>query len=582
MPVVHKGSGSPVRRVPAVSAPFAAAVCAGIAYLVFAVAAVVLSDAAPEHRHGLPVVFAVLAALALTVPVAIAGFIDRLRHEKVFAQANEQRFRAVMDGAAIGMGLLDVSGRWIAAHRSLAGLLGIAETDLYRGHLRDIIHTEDRSAFEEAMGELAGGTADIVRAERRLLRADGTVVWALVATSAVRDKETGRALYFINQIEDITARKQAEAALAESESRWNFALEGAGHGVWDVNVGTGVAYHSPKWKAMLGYAEDEAGIDSVPFWLNLIHPDDRDRVLAIEDGFDAGRTDVFECEFRVRHRDGHYLWVYDQGRVVARDAEGRALRKIGTFTDITERRRQADAIVASENRWNFALESARQGVWDYDVATRTSYYSPMWKALLGYRDDEIGIDESGYWLTLVHPDDLPAVMEANERHLRGDTPYFECTFRMAHKDGRWIWILDRGKVIERDSAGNPVRMIGTHTDITPQKEAEQEIRRLSHRLQLAAAAGRIGLWEYEVDARRLWWDDGMYRLFGVPYRPGDPEAAYRSAVEPAAQKRIDDAVRSSIATGRPALADFGMTLPSGETRHIRMMADVVACAKAGQ
>ena len=214
-------------------------------------------------------------------------------------------------------------------------------------------------------------------------------------------------------------------------------------------------------------------------------------------------------------------------------------------------------------------------MWDFDVKTRTSYYSPMWKALLGYADDEIGVDDSGFWMTLIHSDDLPNVLEAHRRHLRGESSLFECAFRMAHKDGHWVWILDRGRVIERDADGAPVRMIGTHTDISRQKEAEQEIRRLSHRLQLAAAAGRIGLWEFDIDARRLWWDEGMFRLFGVPYRAEGAEEAYRRAVDPEAQSRVDGTVRRAIETGKPATAEFSLALPSGEERRIRMVADIV-------
>ena len=553
--------------------PFATA-CVSTAGFVVATLAGLVGVEAPNDPW-LPTFFNFFASISLVIPFGISLLIEQLKREKAAAEASEERFRTVMDGAAIGMGLVDTNGNWIAANRSLIAMLGVSEAELRTLGILDFTHPEDRMASAETALRLIRGEAGTLRAERRLTRKDGATVWALIATSVVRDKATGAALYLIVQLEDITLRKQAEAALAESESRWNFALESAGQGVWDVNLATGKSFHSAKWKAMLGYADDEIDDDDTLLWLDLVHPEDRDRVVALEKSFSDGQTEIFECEFRVRHKDGHYLWVLDRGRIVARDPAGRPLRKIGTYTDITEMRRQADAIRAAENRWSFALDSAGQGVWDFNVRTRTSYYSPMWKALLGYADDEIGIDDSGYWLTLVHPDDLPAVAEANRRHLCGESDRFECEFRMAHKDGHWVWILDRGRVIERDADGAPVRMIGTHTDISRQKEAEQEIRRLSHRLQLAAAAGQIGLWEVDVDARRMWWDEGMFRLFGVPFRAEGAEEAYRRAVDPQAQERIDDAVRRTIETGRPAAAEFSLTLPSGEERHMRMMADIV-------
>ncbi|WP_315924914.1 diguanylate cyclase domain-containing protein [Mesorhizobium sp. SP-1A] len=132
------------------------------------------------------------------------------------------------------------------------------------------------------------------------------------------------------------------------------------------------------------------------------------------------------------------------------------------------RRRIADA----ETRWNFALTSTGQGIWDLDVRKGRISYSDGWAKLLGYEPDELDGDPD-HWLTLIHPDDRQAVETADRAHQDGRTPYFEAEFRIRRKDGRWIWILDRGKIIERDGDGNVARAIGSFTDITARKEAEQ-------------------------------------------------------------------------------------------------------------
>jgi PAS domain S-box-containing protein len=120
-----------------------------------------------------------------------------------------------------------------------------------------------------------------------------------------------------------------------------------------------------------------------------------------------------------------------------------------------------------ESRSSFALESAGLGVWDADLVSGRCYYSDVWKRMLGYTENEIGT-EGDAWLKLVHPDDQKRAIASGKAHQEGLVPIIETQFRMRHKDGRWIWVLDRGKVVARDAAGKPTRMIGVQTEITKQ------------------------------------------------------------------------------------------------------------------
>ena len=134
-------------------------------------------------------------------------------------------------------------------------------------------------------------------------------------------------------------------------------------------------------------------------------------------------------------------------------------------------RRNAGILRASEERWKFALEGAGDGVWDTNLVTGTSLYSRRWKEILGYGESEIG--SSGVeWSSRIHPEDLPRVLRENQACIDGKVDSFMSEFRMRAKDGRWIWILDRGKVVERSADGKALRMIGTHTDIDARKASE--------------------------------------------------------------------------------------------------------------
>ncbi|WP_244483551.1 diguanylate cyclase [Mesorhizobium sp. 1M-11] len=132
--------------------------------------------------------------------------------------------------------------------------------------------------------------------------------------------------------------------------------------------------------------------------------------------------------------------------------------------------RLADA----ETRWNFALASAGQGVWDADMRNNTVHYSATWKHMLGYEDHELGNDPD-LWLELAHPDDVARMVAADHDHMEGRTLEYELEFRMRHKSGRWIWMADHGKAIEREPDGRVARAIGSMTDITKRKEAEERL-----------------------------------------------------------------------------------------------------------
>lgn len=134
----------------------------------------------------------------------------------------------------------------------------------------------------------------------------------------------------------------------------------------------------------------------------------------------------------------------------------------------------AEKLRASEERLSLAINGVNDGVWDWDLQSNTLYLSPKWKEMIGYKDHELPNDHASFDDN-VHPEDRPDIRDALKRHLDGGTPGYRAVFRFRHKDGSWRWILARGEV-QRDADGKPVRMVGSHTDITLQKLAEDDLR----------------------------------------------------------------------------------------------------------
>ncbi|WP_221251876.1 PAS domain-containing sensor histidine kinase [Desulfuromonas versatilis] len=161
--------------------------------------------------------------------------------------------------------------------------------------------------------------------------------------------------------------------------------------------------------------------------------------------------------------------------------DGRPTGFIEVTEDVTERKRIERKLVENEERLNFALEATRDGLWDFNLTTGEVYFSPRWVEMLGYRPEEVA-PEYYTWEKLLHPDDRDRVLEALTEHVEGRAATYEAEVRMKTEAGGWIWILTRGQVVRRDQQGKALRMIGTHTDITDRKRAEEEIRFLNHQL----------------------------------------------------------------------------------------------------
>jgi PAS domain S-box-containing protein len=135
-----------------------------------------------------------------------------------------------------------------------------------------------------------------------------------------------------------------------------------------------------------------------------------------------------------------------------------------------DRERIRNALAKSEERFDLAMRGSNDGVWDWDLPSGRVYFSPRWKEMLGHAEDEIGPALSE-WSSRVHPDDMPMAMAAIEAHFSGETSHFEVVFRFRHSDGHYLWLLSRGMAV-RDAAGQPLRMVGTHTDVSAHKQAE--------------------------------------------------------------------------------------------------------------
>jgi PAS domain S-box-containing protein len=190
-----------------------------------------------------------------------------------------------------------------------------------------------------------------------------------------------------------------------------------------------------------------------------------------------------EGESQHRRKDGSTFWIeYFTSLIIV---DGREL-VIGMDRDATARKQAEQALRDSEERWHLAVAGSNEGVWDWNLEDDSMWFSPRWKSMLGFFDDELASRREA-WMDRIHPDDRALVDTAFATHLMQNTQILHCEYRIVHKDGTWIWALVRGKALF-GSDGHPRRMVGTHTDITRQKEAEAELRQAKESAESADRA----------------------------------------------------------------------------------------------
>jgi PAS domain S-box-containing protein len=218
------------------------------------------------------------------------------------------------------------------------------------------------------------------------------------------------------------------------------------------------------------------------------HPDDqaqleRDTQAILREPLSLGG------EFRIVMPDGQVKWLLRRSSALGQENESQV--RVGVLLDITERKRAELALRDSETRWRLAMEGAGDGVWDWNLHTGEEYFSARIKAMFGFAEHEVE-DLAESLDRRTHPDDVAQMLRDRAAHFDGETPVYRNEHRVRCNDGSWKWVLSRGMVIARDDDGQPLRMVGTHSDITELKQAESQQRALEVQLRESQKMEAIG------------------------------------------------------------------------------------------
>ncbi|MCH8178666.1 MAG: PAS domain S-box protein [Proteobacteria bacterium] len=396
---------------------------------------------------------------------------ELLRTQQQALHDSEARLSAVLRALPDLWFVIDAQDRYVDGHMDHPQLMGELPQLLGQPvgfHLPDDVATVQRDAVRQAR---SSGQPQTISYD--LHNRDGVLRHFEARATPM---PAGQVLYLTT---DITDRKIAADKLRVSEELYRSVAAAISDGLIIIDLEGHVVALNPAASRILGLPTDASALpEHVSQGFELL---DDDLVAALPAErwplMEAMRTGqrVVDRVVPARRADHEIVWLQMSANVIRVDRDTAPFAAMATFRDITRERLTVQDLALSEERWKFALEGAGDGVWDWDLPSGCMYYSTRWKQMLGYEDHEITDTPEEYFMR-VHPDDRDAVVHSTMRFVTEGVGVQQVEFRLRHRQGHYLHILSRGKVVSRSREGRALRVVGTHSDISVLKQAEQDQR----------------------------------------------------------------------------------------------------------
>jgi two-component system, cell cycle sensor histidine kinase and response regulator CckA len=467
---------------------------------------------------------------------------------------SEARYRALFETSMDAVYAIGQDGRYTQANEACARMSGYPLEQFLRIGFDSVI-APDRLAE----------TADLIRRtlageshnfDTALVRPDGTRVE--INVSIVPHHGPAGIIGVFGIARDITERARVEARIRESEERHRLVARATHDVIYDWHLDTGELYWSDALRSVFGY--EPAQSRTIGFWESRIHPEDVARVKEQAERVLAGADEFMEVEYRFRRADGSYASTLDRAFVV-RDDRGRPVRMVGSFLDLTERLEAEAALRASEIRFRSLVEASASVVWIVDASGLVWEPVAEWSDFTGQSFEEY---RDAGWLDAIHPDDRERTATAWRRAVETQSLY-EVEHRLRRHDGEFRHMHARGVPVPNED-GSVREWVGTHTDVTERKRAEDALRESEERYRRIFEDDISGDFVTDAGGRIVECNNSFVRIFGFASRDeavGHPMEELH--VAPEARTAL---VATVVAEGRAELREFEMRSRNGEPMHV--------------
>ncbi len=384
---------------------------------------------------------------------------------------SEQRYRDLFEKVPLGMYRTTPQGEITEVNNALVEILGYPDREtLLQVNASDLFVDP---ADEEEWAEQIAAEGLVRGFETRLRRWDGSIIWVKDDTRALFDGQDAVVAYQ-GSIENISKRKEHEKRIAFQ----SHLLDQIEDKITATDLEGKITYVNQAVARDLGLApEDLIGSHVEEYGEDPDYGATQQEI--VEQTLQSGK---WRGEVVNYSREVERLVLDSRTQLIEND-QGEPIGMLGVSTDITERVKAEQETQSQRQRLASIIEGTHVGTWEWNVQTGETIFNDIWAEIVGYSLEELEPITIDTWLNLVHPEDQEVSSRLLQEHFRGELDQYSIEARMRHKKGHWVWVLDRGRVIEWTETGEPLWMFGTHTDITERKRVESQLKEYSERLE---------------------------------------------------------------------------------------------------
>lgn len=404
-------------------------------------------------------------------------------------ESDLERLSLVIEGMHVGIWDWDITSDkqwWSPAFYELTGYAPDEIVPTLKNFKYQLLHPDDLDMMERAIADHLQNR-NVYRLEIRIRHKNGAYQWFETSGQACFNA-AGKPVRMCGSIVDITDKKQLHLQLKQQNEWLEEVCTITKCGGWEADFST---RHFMWSEPLYEICEMPPSYNpSLTDTLSLYTPESAATLSGcIETTIQSGKP--WDEELQLVTGKNNTIWIRSLGKAVY-DQSGKINGMKGVIQDITEKKQAEETLRENAIRWRSGLESTEDGLWDWNAATNEVFYSTHWKKMLGYSEEEIGTSTTE-WEKRVHPDDVAGCYADMQAYMRKEKPLYMNEHRLLCKDGTYKWVLDRGKIIDWDAEGKPLRIIGTHSDLTYRKQAEAVMKESEEKFHNLFSLSPIGM-----------------------------------------------------------------------------------------
>ncbi|MEX2455927.1 MAG: PAS domain-containing protein [Balneolaceae bacterium] len=463
--------------------------------------------------------------------VRVHGVIMDITEEKTQReelQMDKQYLQRIYDSLPVFLNVIDENMQIKDINKYITDRLGYEKKDVLSDNLINRM-APDSDDLKEAEHHIKN--ANGVWKDFNVQAKDGEVLKTSWTTIRISDKTS------LGIGVDITDRYKLEQKIEESRKRLEVATDSANVGLWEWYPQTGRVIFDENWANLVGYELHEIEPVSIETWNGLVHPEDLKRFEQSVEAHFSGKTSMYECEVRMKHKNGHWVWILDRGKTVEWDEHGKPVRMSGTHVDISEQKENERLLKESQRVANL-------GTYVLSIDTHIAKTSRILDEIFGLPEGEkLTLP---LWEKMIHPD-YKYIVGDYDRAMEKGLP-FEAEYKIVlQNDQEERWIYEKADV-EYDENGEPVLMVGIMQDVTKVKVYEEELEREKNLFKITSDLVSDLVWDLDLQQNKVWWSDGIEQHFGFDREDiGDSLDFWSDHIHPDHLERVVTSLEKAIA-----------------------------------